>query len=203
MTEQEWLDAKEAWKPLIYVREFASIRRLRLVAAAYVRWLQSLPEYQYARQCADLIEEVADRPMPHDKVMDRLWAMEGHWGLSTTLGPDEQVGQGVSKLVFLAESYLATRPDGPQTAHRKMLELLRCVFGNPFYEVRIDPSWRTHPVVATATAAYDDRAFFRMPEMAAALSAAGCQDPEVLGHCVRTEPHVRGCWVVDLLLEKA
>jgi hypothetical protein len=34
------------------------------------------------------------------------------------------------------------------------------------------------------------------------LEDAGCSEPELLGHLRGPGPHVRGCWVVDLLLEK-
>jgi hypothetical protein len=35
--------------------------------------------------------------------------------------------------------------------------------------------------------------------LADALQNAGCEDADVLAHCRSTGPHVRGCWVVDLL----
>jgi hypothetical protein len=43
------------------------------------------------------------------------------------------------------------------------------------------------------------RAFERMPELADALAEAGCSNPDILSHCHGPGPHVRGCWVVDLL----
>ena len=36
--------------------------------------------------------------------------------------------------------------------------------------------------------------------VANALQDAGCDDAEVLGHCRGPGPHVRGCWVMDLVL---
>jgi hypothetical protein len=42
-----------------------------------------------------------------------------------------------------------------------------------------------------------------MPILADALQDAGCTSEDVLNHCRATEwEHVRGCWVVDLLLGK-
>ena len=51
---------------------------------------------------------------------------------------------------------------------------------------------------------YDARNFHAMPILADALQDAGCEDATILGHC-RDENnlHVRGCWVVDLILGKA
>jgi hypothetical protein len=81
--------------------------------------------------------------------------------------------------------------------------LLRCVFGNPFRPAHIDPSWRTAAVLDLARLIYERRQFDLMPVLGAALSDAGCAAPEILGHCADPGPHVRGCWVVDLLLDKA
>jgi hypothetical protein len=41
-----------------------------------------------------------------------------------------------------------------------------------------------------------------MPVLADALEEAGCRDADFLGHCRSGGEHVRGCWVVDLLLGK-
>ena len=78
--------------------------------------------------------------------------------------------------------------------------LLRDIFGNPFRPASCDPSWLTPAVVALATAIYRDRAFDRMPSLADALQDAGCDVANILTHCRSDEPHVRGCWVTDLLL---
>jgi hypothetical protein len=81
--------------------------------------------------------------------------------------------------------------------------LLRDIFGNPFRPVAIDRAWLTTDVLALARGCYDDRAFDRMPILADALQDAGCDHEELLVHCRDTNHvHVRGCWVVDLLLGK-
>jgi hypothetical protein len=81
--------------------------------------------------------------------------------------------------------------------------LLREVCGNPFRPITIDPSWRTPSVVALAQRAYEDRAFESLPVLADALEEAGCDHPDLLGHCRQPGEHVRGCWPVDMLLGKA
>ena len=80
--------------------------------------------------------------------------------------------------------------------------LVRDIFGNPFRPIVFDPTWRTSTAVALARGIYDDRAFDRMPILADALQDAGCDDDELLAHCRGPRPHVRGCWVVDLVLGK-
>jgi hypothetical protein len=50
---------------------------------------------------------------------------------------------------------------------------------------------------------YDSREFSAMPILADALQDAGCDNDEVLSHCRDPNAdHVRGCWVVDLVLGK-
>ncbi len=78
--------------------------------------------------------------------------------------------------------------------------LFRDVFGNPFRSVVLDPSWRTEAVVALAAGIYADRAFQRLPVLVDALEDAGCSHESILAHCRSAGPHVKGCWVVDLLL---
>ena len=53
-----------------------------------------------------------------------------------------------------------------------------------------------------AESIYDHRAFERLPALADALAEAGCSNPDILSHCRGPGPHVRGCWVVDLVLGK-
>ncbi|MBN9521119.1 hypothetical protein J0H58_21800 [bacterium] len=80
---------------------------------------------------------------------------------------------------------------------------MRDIFGNPFRPVAFDHSWRTEAAVALARGMYESRDFAAMPVLADALDDAGCGHPDVLAHCRGAGPHVRGCWVADLVLGKA
>jgi hypothetical protein len=81
--------------------------------------------------------------------------------------------------------------------------LLRDIFGDPFRPATFDPAWRTPTAVALAGQMYESRDFGAMPILADALQDAGCDSEEVLGHCREPKAtHVRGCWVVDLVLGK-
>jgi hypothetical protein len=84
----------------------------------------------------------------------------------------------------------------------RQVRLLRDIFGNPFRPVSLDPSWRTSTVLSLAEGIYAERAYDRLPILADALQDAGCDDPDILAHCQSGGVHVRGCWVVDLLLGK-
>jgi hypothetical protein len=79
---------------------------------------------------------------------------------------------------------------------------LRDIFGNPFRPVAFEPNWRTSTVVAIARSVYESREFAPIPLLADALQDAGCENEEILKHCRSAGPHVRGCWVVDLILGK-
>jgi hypothetical protein len=82
--------------------------------------------------------------------------------------------------------------------------ILRDIFGNPFRPVTFSPSWRTDTVVSLARQMYESREFSAMPILADALQDAGCDNDDILSHCRdATQLHVRGCWVIDLVLEKA
>jgi len=78
--------------------------------------------------------------------------------------------------------------------------LLRDIFGNPFRPVSFSPEWRTDTAVTFAQQMYESRDFSAMPLLADVLQDAGCDSADVLAHCRGLGPHVRGCWVVDLVL---
>jgi hypothetical protein len=81
--------------------------------------------------------------------------------------------------------------------------VLRDIIGNPFCPVTFEPAWRTTDVLLLARGIYDERAFDRMPILADALQDAGCDNENILAHCRdASATHVRGCWVVDLVLGK-
>jgi hypothetical protein len=87
--------------------------------------------------------------------------------------------------------------------------LVRCMFGNPFRPITINPAWQTPTVTSLARAAYEERSLpsgeldpARLAVLADALEEAGCTNPDILDHLRGPGPHVRGCWLVDHLLGK-
>ncbi len=90
--------------------------------------------------------------------------------------------------------------------------LVRCIFGNPFRPITIFPAvlaWNDSLVARLAQATYEE---CDLPDgtldngllaiLADALEEAGCTDTDILGHLRGPDPHVRGCWPVDLCLGK-
>lgn len=92
---------------------------------------------------------------------------------------------------------------GGETCFAKMVDLIRCVYGNPFRPTAFSPSWQTEHTTSIAAKMYEDRDFVAMPILADALEEAGCDNVETLTHCREPGVHVRGCWVVDLVLGKS
>jgi hypothetical protein len=81
-------------------------------------------------------------------------------------------------------------------------DLVRDMFGNPFRPTTFNPDWLTSNVVSLARGVYEERAVDRFPLLMDALMDAGCASNEVLEHCRGPNTHVRGCWLIDLLLAK-
>ena len=71
-----------------------------------------------------------------------------------------------------------------------------------YWKLILNISWLTPTVQSIAAAIDQDRAFDRLPILADALEEAGCTNADVLLHCRQPGEHVRGCWVVDLVLGK-
>ena len=80
--------------------------------------------------------------------------------------------------------------------------MLREVFGNPCRPAAVDDAWLTSTVVSLARHIHESRDFSAMPILADALQDGGCTQPDILSHCRQPGGHVRGCWVLDLLLGK-
>ena len=102
-----------------------------------------------------------------------------------------------------------TAQGGEPVEQQEQIGLLKELFANPFRPRSVDAAWLTPTVVQVARGAYEDRQLpagtldiASLAVLADALEDAGCSDPDILGHLRGPGPHVRGCWVVDLILAK-
>lgn len=100
-------------------------------------------------------------------------------------GTEEQRRRNETELAVLAQVHLA---------------LLRDIVGNPFRKPNFEPEWRTGTVVALAQRMYVEKRFDWLPVLADALQEAGCDEQQLLGHCLSSGQHTRGCWAIDLVL---
>ena len=192
VTESEWLG--DSTRMLTIIQDHASTRKMRLAAAAYVRHLQDLPGHEDAKRCDDLLESCAENPRPVSESVNTLYGRPGTWWFTHLLAPEDP-----TRLAMAFRKLIAFTDPCPANLHA---ELLREVIGNPFRPIAFDPAWRTSTVIALARGVYDDKAFDRMPILADALQDAGCENADILDHCRGDSLHIRGCWVVDLVLGK-
>jgi hypothetical protein len=214
-----WLDyAYEYLEPHRYDR------KLRLFAVACYRESRFHISDERAQRVIDLSEAFADDLQKHAELVEAAGKIQtGQWDNPHRLVIDA-VAVPSASYIDSARKYrhgvqqlidLRTRMKGPfdrwilETEAKwheqfAFLQLLRDIVGNPFRPVAFDSRWRSEAAVALASAIYAERAFDRMPILADALEEAGCDHPDVLTHC--RDPHqlhARGCWVVDLVLNKS
>lgn len=196
MTEEEWLAAADPRSMLEFLRSKASDRKLRLFAVACCRtiWWQ-LKEYRGYQEVVEALELLADEALTRAE-LDR--AIDAAETFVSSFGPVRTVTCACHSDTWSAAmltSYFAG------IGFSLPSYLLRCVF-NPFRPITFLPKWRTPTVHSLAQGIYGERAFDRMPILAGALQDAGCENEDILNHCRQPGEHVRGCWVVDLLLAK-
>jgi hypothetical protein len=112
----------------------------------------------------------------------------------------------IAESAFAASSVAVSAAADQDNERATHCTWLRDLFGPlPFRPVTIAPAvltWNEDCVVKIAQAIYDERRFTDLPILADALEEAGCDDADILNHCREPDLHVRGCWVMDLLLGK-
>jgi len=221
MTEEEWLDATnpEAMERLLV--NTASPRKLRLYAVACCRRIWRLILSEEDRDAVAVAERLADglatnserrtavkRTSPSGQ-SDRCIAAEcalavdaAQAAVSTADHAALAVGWEQSPFEYELGVWGPAAEQGKDREHAAQTGLLRDIFGNPFRPVTFDPAWRTRTAVSLAGQMYESRDFGAMPILADAIEDAGCASDDVLDHCRGPGPHVRGCWVVDLVLGK-
>jgi hypothetical protein len=229
MTEVEWMACTDIYKMLEHLRGKVSDRKLRLFAVACChRPFYQVEDERYQR-AIQLAERMADEDVGQDEWQEvhqpafELWQSAS----AASLAAQQETPRGTPQVEKLVDADMATAAgwavleDAWDAAYQVtgvewdkkhadepdyQLALLRDIFGNPFGPVTIAPGWlawndRTVPKIAQAI--YDERAFERLPILTDALEDAGCDNADILNHCRAPGVHVRGCWVVDLLLGKA
>jgi hypothetical protein len=208
MTEHWWLKYESPSSMLAeFLRGQTSRRKLRLFACGCYRLLWRLSSPELARwECLTGCEKFADAEATKHEFRQLQKAFPDE---RMTIGDAFEAARVSSEFCLNTTWELASSGAGAAADHRlhererlAHCALLRCIFGNPFRPVAFDPRWRTADAVALARGIYDERAFDRLPLLADALMDAGCDREDVLSHCRGDRPHVRGCWVVDLVLGK-
>ena len=216
MTEAEWLASDDPWRMLRFLEHSKqSERKIRLFNAAICRrfWQFLPPDSQAVLHDSELLADglIAE---PDDK-MDlctraNIAVAPFHRLYPTNDFPSDEVriqrnaAAAVCYAVIPGElwggiSYFWELDPSEKQPHSI---IIRDVFGNPFHSPVLEPCWRTPEIITLARSIYDEEAFNRLPELAIALEAASCRDAAILEHAYGSQLHVRGCWLVDMLLDK-
>jgi len=126
---------------------------------------------------------------------------------TTVMVADMEAREGARQRFDDAFGYEANQAVGKEVANTKsrFSPLVRCVLGNPFRPTKLDEfllAWSNSTIPNLAQTIYEERRFEDMPILADALTDAGCDNEDILNHCRGENVHVRGCWVLDLMLGK-
>jgi uncharacterized protein (TIGR03066 family) len=216
MTEDEWVRAEEdaIWRAAMALRP----RRQRLLASAMVRSLGRgasdsvvVAALEANDRFADTGKTKAALKRARQSLADARVALAelsatgersilgGYMAMfAAAVACSENATAGTVREVVLA--WREAEKVSKAEARRRAYPVFREVAG-PDTLPAFSPSWRTDTAVLIAKQMYDSREFSAMPILADALQDAGCDNDEVLNHCRdANQVHVRGCWVVDLVL---
>jgi hypothetical protein len=216
MTEAEWLSCDDPVRMLAVLQTRGSGRKLRLFAAHACRASPNLGAHENLEAAVDAAEGLADGVASDEELAGAGEAIDwGRWEMCESLNhlslavsvavqrPPVRVSDAQEVVGHVALIHPLCSPNGrEEDGYPRQCEILRELF--PFRPVTFDSAWRTVTAVALANLMYDSRDFTPMPILADALQDAGCDCEDILKHCRdASAPHVRGCWVVDLVLGKA
>jgi hypothetical protein len=210
---------------LTYLHDRATEGKLRLFAVACCRRIWHLLPDQRSRGAVDVAERYADRRAT-DEELERaseaayaVWEADmkraskaGKWDSRSPLPyycasaaaytVAVPIGWWGSAPAFVApDEIIREGSPNSETEGAAQCVLLRDIFGTLFHPISLDRAWLTSNAISLAQAIYEERAFDRLPILADALEEAGCTNAEILGHCREAGVHVRGCWLIDLLLD--
>jgi hypothetical protein len=210
MTETEWFAATDAVAMLPAAERVGSARQLRLFMAGVCRRGWDRYGIPAVRRTLETAERYADGEEVGSALAE-LRVARWVWGLPVEplLCPIGEIAVGVRRFLAAMRNSspplawdVATRGDWVRHGEAARATLLRDVIDNPWRSTGLENEWLTSTVSLLARQMYEARDFSAMPILADALQDAGCDSDDILNHCRGAGPHVRGCWVVDLVLGK-
>ena len=215
MTEAEWLACQDPTAMVEFLHGRVSDRKLRLLACANCRSVWQWITDERSRVAVAVAERVSDGLASQAELANAIKASYDAATLNEYEDPDDEtvylrsMSAAYANHSVWGEAFVAALANSPSIMPELTglpetlpLHFVRDIFGNPFRPVTFSPEWRTDTAVALARQMYDAREFSAMPILADALQDAGCDNDDVLNHCCGEGTHVRGCWVVDLVLGK-
>jgi len=221
VTEKEWLtfETLYAGECIPGVRKLLTDRKCRLFASACARRIWKYIPEGVPRQILETLEKLTDRGITQAALEEIQGTydypenpsdVEGYarsvvvtcmWDQSLRLF---STSAGYCRATIVTDSPKKQARRREQEEERAQCDLLRDILPNPFRKLtKPKKDWLTETARALAKGIYAERAFDRMPILADALEDAGCDHADMIAHCRGDGPHVRGCWVVDLILGKS
>ena len=208
MTEAEWLTTNPP--PLLWFlkerhpgkQRLAFNRKARLFGCACCRRVWHLLGAK-DREKVEVAERYADGLVTRrDWEAARKRRAIPPWALDPAARAAAAASSALHREAYLAAieaaGWSGNLPGKPAQVH-----LFHDIFPNPFRPVEFSSDWRTDTALSLARQMLETGDFSAMPILADALQDAGCDSADVLDHCRDTaQVHVRGCWVVDLVLGK-
>jgi hypothetical protein len=211
MTESDWNSGTDPQKMLEFLRGKVSDRKLRLAACAACRcfWGAINQEpFKNAVEVGELYADSAvadsDRQAAFDRANEFIGLCAAACKACVLPNAFDAALTGLPAAASGCTPFrqLRLRPEIEQEEASRQTITLRDIFGNPFKPITMNSSWLTSTVVPLAKSIYDNRRFEDMPILADALEDSGCDNAEMLAHARSGKEHVRGCWFLDLLLQK-
>lgn len=216
MTEAEWLTCTDPGGMLMFLHRCGRTgeRQLRLFVSHCLRRQVWHLLDERGREAVTMAERLAEGVVPRDEWDPLTAAMDTAFHTTHEKAPKaatKAASMAIWNGVHAARNIQIARhirdalgQEARDAARRDQAVLLRDLF--VFRVPSIKPAWtgwNANAVCHIAQAIYDEKAFDGMPILADALEDGGCDNTDILTHCRSEEPHVRGCWVVDLLLGKS
>lgn len=231
MNSSEWQSAVNPGAMLEFAGFRTSERKLRLCGCAFLRRVsahlphpRSMEAIELAERFADGMDTMqalhtlyADVEAARTGILDETYVFLSILSESAERGAQELGGNTASLGIRgLRPARFASALDAARveiaSIVRDIIRFRDLTAKNPFAKIEVDTwltSWNGGTVVRLAQSIYEDRVLpsghFRADRLlilADALEEAGCADEAILSHCRGPGPHVRGCWVVDLVLGK-
>ncbi len=210
MTEAEWFSTTDVRRLVGLSLGEVSARKLRLFMVAWCRhnWERiTVPAEKDATELAERFADGKASKKQLEALFDECRTNLYGTALGFLLWPDSsQMAECVDRFCLNGAGHPPYRTDDQGETYRVgqafKVAIFRDIAGNPFRRSFFVRAWRTDTALALARQMYASRDFSAMPILADALQDAGCDSDDVLSHCRGPGPHVRGCWVIDLVLGK-
>lgn len=209
MTRAEWLVCQDPDDMLKYLGRRGNHRKLRLFCCACYRHIPRFIQGECIRIAVEVSERYVDGFASKQELARALSlsSVEMLRRGGQTVFPTPRCAGAVRHITALA-----ARDGGVERKYQA--GLLRDIFGlPPFRPIAVARSWlawNDRIVQKLAESVYQERSLpdgtlsnARLAVLADALEEAGCHGEDILQHCrQKGQVHVRGCWVLDLILGK-